>query len=153
MSLRLLGNPNTVAVSLMGLWLCRRVDRGDGVDTTMLRKNPTADAGDDAWLDSEAEVETGETVEFIKKEVSLPKRDGNDRPMTLLNRRVLLSQGAFALVATKEGDEGWLRATYIHSMAATNRRSKRCAAGTLHCSLPVVGLQLTALSHPARGKR
>ena len=72
MSLRLLGNPNTVDVSLMGLWLCRRVDRGDGVDTTMLRKNPTADAGDDAWLDSEAEVETGETVEFIKKEVSLP---------------------------------------------------------------------------------
>jgi len=119
----------------------------------MLRKNPTADAGDDAWLDSEAEVETGETVEFIKKEVSLPKRDGNDRPVTLLNRRVLLSQGAFALVATKEGDEGWLRATYIHSMAATNRRSKRCAAGTLHSSLPVVGLQLTVLSHPARGKR
>ena len=50
------------------------------METTMLRKNPTADAGDDAWLDSEAEVETGETVEFIKKEVSLPKRDGNDRP-------------------------------------------------------------------------
>ena len=119
----------------MGLWLCRRVDRGDGVDTTMLRKNPTADAGDDAWLDSEAEVETGETVEFIKKEVSLPKRDGNDRPVTLLNRRVLLSQGAFALVATKEGDEGWLRANYIHSMEATNRRSKRCAPGTAFRSL------------------
>ena len=63
----------------MGLWLCRRVDRGDGVETTMLRKNTTADAGDDAWLDSEAEVETGETVEFIKKEVSLPQRR-NDRP-------------------------------------------------------------------------
>ena len=65
------------------------MERGDGVETTMLRKSPSPDAGDGAWLDNEAEVETDELVELLK------------------------TVGAFALIATKAGDEGCARHTYI----------------------------------------
>ena len=79
----------------------RTVDRKDGVETTMLRKNPTPDSSDDAWLDNEAEVETGDTVELVCEE------------------------GGFSLICTQKGkDEGWVRSGYLHPLQKrkTSRR-------------------------------
>jgi hypothetical protein len=81
----------------------RTVNRGDGVDTTMLRKEPNGRSDDDVWLENEAEVETGQTVELLKTE--------ND----------------FAFVRTSDGDEGYVLATYLVPHEA--RRSRRAHSG------------------------
>jgi len=95
----------------------RTVNRGDGVDTTLLRKEPNGRSDDDAWLENEAEVENGQTVELLKIE--------ND----------------FAFVRTSDGDEGYVLAKYLGPhlglasrrgllhMRATGRRARDYVAG------------------------
>jgi hypothetical protein len=81
----------------------RTFKRDDGSASSLLRKNPTPDASDDAWLDNEAEVENDDTVELVREE------------------------GGFSLIRTRCKSEGWVRSAYLHEAAAADSDPGRAA--------------------------
>lgn len=81
----------------------------------MLRKEPNGCSDGDVWLESEAEVETGQTVALLKTEKG------------------------FALIRTSDGDEGYVRAAYLHGASVS--------AFPYLALLPAV--RMTSVAYPA----
>ena len=81
----------------------------------MLRKEPSGRSDDDVWLDNEAEVETGQTVELLDE------------------------ANGFSLVRTSDGDEGYIRSGYLHGTHVISDLA-RLLGRTLSVALVALGI-------------
>ena len=79
----------------------RKVLRDDDTSTTKLRRQPNDDDGEDAWLENDAAVENDDVVELLEADAG----------------------GGFAKIRTEQGDEGYVRAAYLHVLQGRRRRA------------------------------
>jgi hypothetical protein len=73
------------------------VEREDGVESTRLRKRPSASANDGDWVDGEASADSGGLVTILE------------------------TRNGFVLVRTQAGDEGYVRESYVHPPSRPQR--------------------------------
>lgn len=83
------------------------MQRGDGVDATMLRKVAVA-VGEDVWSDSKATVDNGEAVTLLVDPAG--------------------STAEFGRVRTRGGDEGYIRRAYLEPVV--RRQSRRVGSAS-----------------------